>query len=91
MDSILIQVILLNNRDFSIDNQILFKSRLSCILQNKFYISHKKVNKVYYLDLLYCRDSRVVFTKESIVNIIRNIFFSVQRVYITIISRPIEN
>ena len=91
MDSILIQVILNNNRDFSILNQNRFKSSLSNVIQQKFYINHKRVNKVYYIDILYSKDPRVEFTNIEIVNIIRDIFTSVQRVYISIIERPVYN
>ncbi len=91
MDSILIQAILYNNREFSKYNQELFKTSLTYIIQQKFFITHKKVNKVYYIDILYSKDSRVEIQKESIINIIRNIFTSITRLYISVIERPINN
>ena len=91
MNTILIQVLLNNNREYSIFNQNLFKSSISNILQSKFYITHRRVNKVYYIDILYSKDSRVEIHKESIINIIKSIFTSVQRVYISIIERPVYN
>ena len=89
MNTILIQVLLYNNKEFSLFNQQLFKSSISNILQSKFYITHRRVNKIHYIDILY--DSCVEIQRESIVNIIRNIFTSITRLYITIIERPIEN
>ena len=89
MDSILIQIILNNNREFSIFNQNLFKSSLSNVIRQKFFITHRRVNKVYYIDILY--DSCVEIYKESIINIIRHIFTSIERLYIGIIERPIDN
>ena len=91
MDSILIQIILNNNREFSIFNQALFKTSLSNILQQKFFITHRRVNRVIYIDILYSKDTRVDINKNCIINIVKNIFTSIERLYIGIIERPIYN
>ena len=91
MDSILIQAILYNNREFSKYNQELFKTSISNILQSKLYLTYRRVNRVIYIDILYSKDSRVEIQKESIINIIRNIFTSITRLYISVIERPIDN
>ena len=89
MDSILIQVILYNNREYSIYNKELLKTSLTNILQSKFYITYKRVNRVIYIDVLYSKN--IDINKDSIINIIRNIFTSIERLYIGIIERPINN
>ncbi len=91
MNTILIQAILYNNREFSKYNQELFKTSLTYIIQQKFFITHRRVNRVIYIDILYSKDSRVEIQKESIINIIRNIFTSITRLYISVIERPIDN
>ena len=63
MDSILIQAILYNNREYSLFNQELFKTSLSNILQQKFFITHRRVNRVIYIDILYSKDTRVDINK----------------------------
>ena len=89
MDSILIQIILYNNRDYSKFNKELFNSSLTNILQSKFNISYRRHNKIIYIDILY--NNHIEINKDSIINIIRNIFTSIQRLYITVIERPIDN
>ena len=91
MDSILIQIILNNNREYSLFNQELFKTSLSNILQQKFFITHRRVNRVIYIDILYSKDTRVDINKNCIINIVKNIFTSIERLYIGIIERPIYN
>ena len=53
MDSILIQIILNNNREYSKFNQNQFKTYISNLLQQKFFITHRRVNKIIYIDILY--------------------------------------
>ena len=89
MDSILIQVILLNNKEYSKFNKELLKTSLTNILQSKFYITHRRVNKIIYIDILY--PNNIVINKDSIINIVKNVFTSITRLYIGIIERPINN
>ena len=89
MDSILIQAILYNNREYSLFNQELFKTSLSNLLQSKFYITYRRKNKIIYIDVLYLKN--IDINKDCIINIIHNIFRSIQRLYIGIIERPIDN
>ncbi len=89
MNTILIQVLLYNNKEYSIFNQNLFKSSLSNVIRQKIYITHKKVNKVYYIDILYPKN--IDINKDIIINIIKNVFTSIERLYIGIIERPIDN
>ena len=89
MNTILIQAILYNNREYSKFNQESFKTSLTYIIQQKFFITHRRVNKVYYIDILY--NNHIEINKDIIINIIRNIFTSIQRLYIGIIERPIDN
>ena len=89
MNSILIQAILYNNREYSKFNKELLKTSISNILQSKFNISYKRVNRVIYIDILY--NNHIEINKESIINIIKNIFTSITRLYISIIVRPIDN
>ena len=89
MDSILIQIILNNNREFSIFNQALFKTSLTNILQSKFNISYRRHNKIIYIDILYSKNIEI--NKDCIINIVKNIFTSIERLYIGIIERPIYN
>ena len=89
MDSILIQVILYNNREYSLFNKELFKTSLTNILQSKFNITYRRINKIIYIDILY--DNNIEIKKDCIINIIRNIFTSIERLYIGIIERPIDN
>ena len=89
MDSILIQVILLNNKEYSKFNKELLKTSLTNILQSKFYITHRRVNKIIYIDILY--PNHIVINKDSIINIVKNVFTSITRLYIGIIERPIDN
>ena len=89
MDSILIQIILNNNKEYNIFNQNLFKSSLSNVIQQKFFITHKRVNKIHYIDVLYSKN--IDINKDIIINIIKSIFTSIERLYISVIERPIEN
>ena len=89
MDSILIQLILHNNREYSKFNKELLKTSLTNILQSKFYITYKRVNKIIYIDILY--PNNIVINKDSIINIVKNVFTSITRLYIGIIERPIDN
>ena len=89
MNTILIQVLLYNNKEYSIFNQNLFKSSISNILQSKFYITHRRVNKIHYIDVLYSKN--IDINKDIIINIIKNVFTSITRLYITIIERPVYN
>ena len=89
MDSILIQIILNNNREYSKFNKELLKTSISNILQSKFNISYKRVNRVIYIDILY--NNHIEINKESIINIIKSIFTSITRLYISVIERPIDN
>ena len=89
MDSILIQAILFNNREYSLFNKELFKTSLTNILQSKFNITYRRINKIIYIDILY--DNNIEINKDCIINIIRNIFTSIERLYIGIIQRPIYN
>ena len=89
MDSILIQVILYNNREYSLFNKELFKTSISNLLQSKFYITYKRVNKIIYIDILY--NNHIEINKDSIINIVKNVFTSITRLYIGIIERPIDN
>ena len=88
MDSILIQIILLNNREYSLFNKELLKTSISNLLQSKFYITYKRVNKIIYIDILY---NNIEINKDSIINIVKNVFTSITRLYIGIIERPIDN
>ena len=89
MDSILIQIILNNNREHSKFNQNQFKTYISNLLQQKFFITHRRVNRVIYIDILY--PNNIVINKDSIINIVKNVFTSIARLYIGIIERPIDN
>ena len=89
MNTILIQAILFNNKEYSKYNQELFKSSISNILQSKFYITHKRVNKIHYIDVLYSKN--IDINKDIIINIIKNVFTSITRLYISVIERPIDN
>ena len=89
MDSILIQIILNNNREYSKFNKELLKTSISNLLQQKFFITYRRHNKIIYIDILY--PNNIVINKDSIINIIRNIFTSITRLYIGIIQRPIDN
>ena len=89
MDSILIQAILYNNREYSKFNKELLKTSLTNILQSKFNISYRRHNKIIYIDILY--NNNIDINRDCIINIIRNIFTSIQRLYITVIERPIDN
>ena len=89
MDSILIQIILLNNREYSLFNKELLKTSISNLLQSKFYITYKRVNKIIYIDILY--NKNIEINKDSIINIVKNVFTSITRLYIGIIDRPIDN
>ena len=89
MDSILIQIILNNNREYSKFNKELLKTSLTNILQSKFYITHRRVNKIIYIDILY--NKNIEINKDSIINIVKNVFTSITRLYIGIIERPINN
>ena len=89
MDSILIQIILNNNREYSLFNQELFNSSLTNILQSKFNISYRRHNKIIYIDILYLKNIEI--NKDCIINIVKNIFTSIERLYIGIIERPIDN
>ena len=89
MDSILIQIILNNNREYSLFNKELFKTSLTNILQSKFYITYRRINKIIYIDILY--PNNIVINKDSIINIVKNVFTSITRLYIGIIDRPIDN
>ena len=89
MDSILIQIILLNNREYSLFNKELLKTSISNLLQSKFYITYKRVNKIIYIDILY--NKNIEINKDSIINIVKNVFTSITRLYIVIIDRPIDN
>ena len=91
MDSILIQALLFNNREYSLFNKELLKTSLTNILQSKFYITFRRINKIIYIDILYCKDNRVDINKDSIINIVKNVFTSITRLYIGIIERPIDN
>ena len=88
MDSILIQIILNNNREYSKFNKELLKTSLTNILQSKFYITYKRVNKIIYIDILY--NKNIEINKDSIINIVKNVFTSITRLYIGIIDRPIK-
>ena len=89
MDSILIRALLFNNREYSLFNKELLKTSLTNILQSKFYITYRRINKIIYIDILY--DNNIEINKDCIINIIRNIFTSIERLYIGIIERPIDN
>ena len=89
MDSILIQAILYNNREYSLFNKKLLKTSISNLLQSKLYLTYRRVNRVIYIDILYLKN--IDINKDSIINIIRNIFTSIERLYIGIIERPIDN
>ena len=89
MDSILIQIILNNNREYSKFNQELLKTSLTNILQSKFYITYRRINKIIYIDILY--NKSIEINKDSIINIVKNVFTSITRLYIGIIDRPIDN
>ena len=89
MDSILIQIILNNNREYSKFNQNQFKTYISNLLQQKFFITHRRVNKIIYIDILY--NKNIEINKDSIINIVKNVFTSITRLYIGIIDRPIDN
>ena len=89
MDSILIQIILLNNREYSLFNKELLKTSIINLLQSKFYITYKRVNKIIYIDILY--NKNIEINKDSIINIVKNVFTSITRLYIGIIDRPIDN
>lgn len=89
MDSILIQIILNNNREYSKFNKELLKTSISNLLQQKFFITHRRVNKIIYIDILY--NKSIVINKDSIINIVKNVFTSITRLYIGIIDRPIDN
>ena len=89
MDSILIQIILNNNREYSKFNQNQFKTYISNLLQQKFFITYRRHNKIIYIDILY--PNNIVINKDSIINIVKNVFTSITRLYIGIIDRPIDN
>ena len=89
MDSILIQIILNNNREYIKLNQELLKTSLTNILQSKFYITYRRINKIIYIDILY--NKSIEINKDSIINIVKNVFTSITRLYIGIIDRPIDN
>ena len=89
MDSILIQIILNNNREYSKFNQNQFKTYISNLLQQKFFITYRRHNKIIYIDILY--PNNIVINKDSIINIVKNDFTSITRLYIGIIDRPIDN
>ena len=89
MDSILIQIILNNNREYSKFNKELLKTSLTNILQSKFYITYRRINKIIYIDILY--NKSIEINKDSIINIVKNVFTSITRLYIGIIERPINN
>ena len=89
MDSILIQIILLNNREYSKFNKELLKTSISNLLQQKFFITYRRVNKIIYIDILY--NKNIEINKDSIINIVKNVFTSITRLYIGIIDRPIDN
>ena len=89
MDSILIQALLYNNREYSLFNKELLKTSISNLLQQKFFITHRRVNKIIYIDILY--NKNIEINKDSIINIVKNVFTSITRLYIGIIDRPIDN
>lgn len=89
MDSILIQLILHNNREYSKFSKELLKTNLTNILQSKFNISYRRHNKIIYIDILY--NNHIEINKDCIINIVKNIFTSIERLYIGIIQRPIYN
>ena len=89
MDSILIQALLFNNREYSLFNKELLKTSLTNILQSKFYITYRRINKIIYIDILY--NKSIEINKDSIINIVKNVFTSITRLYIGIIDRPIDN
>ena len=89
MDSILIQIILNNNREYSKFNKELLKTSISNLLQQKFFITYRRHNKIIYIDILY--PNNIVINKDSIINIVKNVFTSITRLYIGIIERPIDN
>ena len=89
MDSILIQIILNNNREYSKFNKELLKTSISNLLQQKFFITYRRVNKIIYIDILY--NKNIEINKDSIINIVKNVFTSITRLYIGIIDRPIDN
>ena len=89
MDSILIQAILYNNREYSLFNKKLLKTSISNLLQSKFNISYRRHNKIIYIDILY--NNHIEIKKDSIINIVKNVFTSITRLYIGIIERPIDN
>ena len=89
MDSILIQAILYNNREYSKFNKELLKTSISNILQSKFYKSYRRVNRVIYIDILYPKN--IDINKDIIINIVKNVFTIITRLYIGIIERPIDN
>ena len=89
MDSILIQAILYNNREYSKFNKELLKTSLTNILQSKFNISYRRHNKIIYIDILYSKNIEI--NKDCIINIVKTVFTSIERLYIGIIERPIYN
>ena len=46
-------------------------------------------NKIIYIDILY--NKNIEINKDSIINIVKNVFTSITRLYIGIIDRPIDN
>ena len=66
MDSILIQAILFNNREYSLFNKELFKTSLTNILQSKFNITYRTIKKIIYIDILY--NNHIEINKDSIIN-----------------------
>ena len=80
MDSILIQIILNNNREYSKFNKELLKTSISNILQQKFFITYRRHNKIIYIDILY--NKNIEINKDSIINIVKNVFTSITRFYI---------
>jgi len=90
MNSIVIQQFLFNNSEYNKYNNDIFKKNIKILLNNsKYYITQHRVNKIIYIDILY--EKTIEINKNIIIHIIKSIYPSLTRLYISILERPTEN